>query len=127
MSWTQILNFDVSTLPGDPFIRLVGQLESESRGVTGLGWQRGDFSGQLNWNHIGTVTDALGAMLSAWNTFDLQFSWATPWQGKLSVGARNISNEDPPIDPAQLGHPFYKQHFHDVYGRIPYVRYEQDL
>ncbi len=127
ISWTQILNYDVSILPGDPFERLAGQLESESRGVAGLGWQRGDFAGQLNWNHVGTVTDGITAMLSAWNTFDLQFSWATPWQGKVSVGARNITNEDPPIDPAAVGHPFYKQHFHDVYGRIPYVRYEQDL
>ena len=128
VSWTHILEWDFSALPGDPFARLVGQFEAEDRAVAGLGWQRGDFTGQLNWNYISTVTDALGSMHSAWNTFDLQFGWATPWQGKLVVGARNVTNEDPPFNPASaFGHPFYLNTFHDVYGRVPYVRYEQDL
>ncbi|MEE8156765.1 MAG: TonB-dependent receptor [Gammaproteobacteria bacterium] len=128
VSWTHILEWDFSALPGDPFARLVGQFQADDRAVAGLGWQRGDFTGQLNWNYISTVTDALGSMHSAWNTFDLQFGWATPWQGKVVVGARNVTNEDPPFNPASaFGHPFYLNTFHDVYGRIPYVRYEQDL
>ena len=127
-SWTHVLNWDFSTLPGDPFTRLIGQFEADDRAQVRLGWQRGDFTGQLNWNYISTVTDALGSNHSAWSTFDIQLAWSTPWQGKLSVGARNVTNEDPPVDLASaFGHPFYLNTYHDVYGRIPYVRYEQDL
>ena len=31
------------------------------------------------------------------------------------------------LEVTAFGHPFYLNTFHDVYGRIPYVRYEQDL
>ena len=66
-------------------------------------------------------------MFSAWTTFDLQFSWATPWDGALTLGARNLTNEDPPLDSVNFGSPGYDQHYYDVYGRVPYIRYEQDL
>ncbi len=128
-TWTHVLGYDVSVLPGDPFVRLNGQLESDDKGVIGLGWQRGDFSGQLNWNYVGEVTDGIasGWMLSAWSTFDLQFGWDTPWQGKISVGARNLTDEDPPIDLVGGDSPYFLNTFHNIYGRVPYIRYEQDL
>ena len=53
------------------------------------------------------------------------------WAGsscRREVGFSLILQEDPPFNPASaFGHPFYLNTFHDVYGRIPYVRYEQDL
>lgn len=125
--FSKILNHDVAELPGDPFDRLAGQFEADTRGIVGLSWQRADFGGQLNVNYIATVTNAVGAMLSAWTTFDLQFGWSTPWDGKLSIGARNLTNEEPPQDPLNMAHPFYLNTIHNVYGRVPYVRYEQDL
>jgi iron complex outermembrane receptor protein len=50
----------------------------------------------------------------------------TPWNGQVTVGARNVFDEDPPTS-ANIGSPFYSNYLHDVYGRVPYVRYQQDL
>jgi outer membrane receptor protein involved in Fe transport len=55
-------------------------------------------------------------------TVDVQASWATPWNGQITVGARNIFDQDPPTSEG-----FYTNYQHDVFGRVPYVRWEQDL
>jgi hypothetical protein len=44
----------------------------------------------------------------------------------VTVGARNLFDEDPPTT-QDIGNPFYTNYLYDVYGRVPYVRYEQDL
>jgi hypothetical protein len=58
-------------------------------------------------------------------TFDVHFTWRTPWNANLTVGASNLTNagaenvtsvENTPVDPLE-----------SIYGRIPYVRYKQDL
>ncbi|MCZ6827508.1 MAG: TonB-dependent receptor, partial [Gammaproteobacteria bacterium] len=67
-----------------------------------------------------------GGTLDDWTTWDLQLNWATPWNGRLTVGARNLFDKDPPQSP-QVPHPFYSNQLHDIYGRVPYIRYTQDL
>ena len=56
---------------------------------------------------------------------DVHFTWRTPWNASLSVGATNLlhsgtgeggASENKLTDPCE-----------SVYGRIPYVRYQQDL
>ena len=127
-SATYILDYKGRLLFSDPFQRIPFENQTDLRSIVGLGWQRGNFTGQLNWHHIATVTDSLGngTVFSAWNTFDIQFGWDTPWQGKLSLGARNVTNQDPPLDFQNFG-PFPDETLYDVYGRVPYIRYEQDL
>ena len=58
-------------------------------------------------------------------TFDVHFTWRTPWNANLTVGTSNVldagaevsTNADTqPVDPLE-----------SIYGRIPYVRYKQDL
>jgi iron complex outermembrane receptor protein len=65
-------------------------------------------------------------MLSSWTTWDASVGWATPWNGKVTVGARNLFDRDPPTTPA-IGNPNYTEQLHDVFGRVPFVRYEQNL
>jgi len=58
-------------------------------------------------------------------TFDVHFTWRTPWNANLSIGASNLLNsgaDNDPVSDTGLNDPF-----ESVYGRIPYVRYEQDL
>ena len=59
-------------------------------------------------------------------TWDLQVGYSTPWNGQVAVGARNIFDEDPPTS-FNVGNPFYSNQLHDVYGRVPYLRYDQEL
>ncbi|GAA4358740.1 TonB-dependent receptor [Kangiella marina] len=62
---------------------------------------------------------------SSWVTHDVQFNYATPWDGQISLGANNLTDKDPVLDiyePAGRGYDF---NLYDGYGRIVYLRYTQ--
>jgi hypothetical protein len=90
----------------------------------GIDWNKGNFSGGLTGFYRNEVEFQNRENLDSITTFDVHFSWRTPWNANLSVGTTNILNsgaEDKTstktgIDP-----------FESIYGRIPYVRYQQDL
>lgn len=81
-----------------------------------LGVGVGEFSGTLT----GRVIEVPGSD-PFWNGLDLGFSWRTPWSGLLTIGARNLLSDDEPwlLDGTTV--PEVEQ------GRVPYVRYQQDL
>lgn len=89
---------------------------------------QGRFS--ISWLH-GNLGGALSARAQRldrpnadfWGGIDLGLIWRTPWNGLLSIGARNLvtggrppATLDPEVAPLT-----------DSEERIPYVRYEQDL
>ena len=81
-----------------------------------LGWRLGAFSGDLR----GRYMEMLGTNpLSPRETLDVNFAWRTPWNGSVSVGAKNVLNtrNDDALE-TQID---------DLLGRVPYVRYQQDL
>ncbi len=105
--------------------------DPQHRGTIGLNWALGDFGANLLYNYIAdsSIEDAGGLKtndIDDYQTWDLSATYATPWNGTVTVGARNIFDEDPPTS-VGIGSPFYTNQLHDVYGRVPYVRYEQDL
>lgn len=88
-------------------------------------WSRGTFSSGIQAFYREPVDFLDRASLDSFTTFDVHFTWRTPWKANLSVGASNVlnagldtkgSSENQPVDP-----------FESIYGRIPYVRYKQDL
>lgn len=90
-----------------------------------LEWSRGSFSGGVQAFYRDSVDFLNRNSVDSLTTFDVHFTWRTPWDANLSVGASNVMNAGPdnaaavdnqPIDPLE-----------SVYGRIPYVRYKQDL
>jgi len=90
-----------------------------------LDWSRGEFSGGIESLYREVPPFDRGRSESSdWTSFNLHFTWRTPWDGALSLGATNFlddspddrSSADPGNDP-----------FDSIYGRIPYVRYKQDL
>lgn len=88
-------------------------------------WNRGSFSGGIQGFYREQVDFLNRQSLDSLSTFDVHFTWRTPWNADLSVGASNIlnagSDEGSPAD-NQPSDPF-----ESIYGRIPYVRYKQDL
>ena len=123
------------------------------RANLGTTWTIGDFSFAWNISHIdGTLSQQgfviegclLGATAAApcvianvdygyarrlpsWTTHDLQASWNTPWNGRLSLGVTNVADKGPVLDPLQpFGRPF-DPNLYDGYGRVPYVRYTQSF
>ncbi len=90
-----------------------------------LEWRGGNFSSGIRGFYREPVNFLNRNSVDGLTTFDVHFTWKTPWNGSLSVGASNIlnagaeetSNVDiQPSDPLE-----------SIYGRIPYVRYQQDL
>lgn len=88
-------------------------------------WNRGAFSGGLRGFYREPVNFLDRNDLDSLATFDVHFTWHTPWNADLSLGASNLLDagsetvsgvENQPIDPLE-----------SIYGRIPYVRYKQDL
>ena len=88
-----------------------------------LGWSKGSFSAGIQSFYRDQVDFVSRQPLEAQTTFDVHFTWRTPWNANLSIGASNAldagtdNNEDQnQEDP-----------FEAIYGRVPYVRYQQDL
>ena len=90
-----------------------------------LEWSKGAFSTGVQAYYRDSVNFLNRDSVDSLTTFDVHFTWRTPWNANLSVGATNVlgagadsaaSSENPPADPLE-----------SIYGRIPYVRYKQDL
>lgn len=90
-----------------------------------LGWSKGSFSTGIQGYYRDSVDFLHRDSVDALTTFDVHFTWRTPWNANLSVGASNVLNagkesavstDSQPVDPLE-----------SIYGRIPYVRYKQDL
>ncbi len=90
-----------------------------------LDWSKGNFSGGIQGFYREQVQFLNRDPLEAETTFDVHFTWRAPWNANLSVGTTNVLNagmEDSTNTDSGLQDPF-----ESVYGRIPYVRYQQDL
>jgi hypothetical protein len=90
-----------------------------------LEWSRGAFSSGIQGFYRDSVDFLNRNSVDSLTTFDVHFTWRTPWNANLSLGASNVLSagaepqpgaENPAADP-----------FESIYGRIPYVRYKQDL
>ena len=90
-----------------------------------IDWSKGKFSGGLQGFYRDQIQFLNGEELDSATTFDVHFTWRAPWNANLSVGTSNFLGsgaEDKGKTDNGLQDPFEA-----VYGRIPYVRYQQDL
>jgi len=60
-------------------------------------------------------------------TNDLQLSYNLPWDGEISIGARNVFDTDPPLNGEWYGWAPMDKGLYDAQGRITYVRYKQNF
>ena len=91
----------------------------------GLDWSKGNFSSGVQGFYREQVEFLNRDNLDSVTTFDVHFTWRAPWNANLSVGTTNVlnaGNEDSKNGDNRLQDPF-----ESIYGRIPYVRYQQDL
>lgn len=92
-----------------------------------LGWRKGDFSGGIQ----GQVREMPAWWLNAtgqdtFSSFDIEFSWRAPWNASFSIGASNFLDNQPAETQADTA-TTSPDALEGIYGRIPYVRYKQDL
>lgn len=88
-------------------------------------WRKGNFSGGIDSYYRAPMEFMNRKAVDSVATFDVHFTWRTPWNANLSVGAANVlnagSDNEGAVDTGMT------DPFEAVYGRIPYVRYQQDL
>jgi hypothetical protein len=88
-------------------------------------WKKNSFSGGFQGFYREPVEFMNRDDLDSVTTFDVYFTWRAPWNASLSVGASNLLNSG--VDEAGASERKITDPFEAVYGRIPYVRYQQDL
>lgn len=101
--------------------RLADAFNSAALGVE---WVHGAFTSGIRGYYREPVSFLNRENLASESTFDVHFTWRTPWSANLSIGASNILGAGTPED-SDTGK--NTDRFESVYGRIPYVRYQQDL
>jgi iron complex outermembrane receptor protein len=115
-----ILALEVSDITG----RLVDQVNlggaPELRAGLANNWSYGDFSVDFNTNFIASHGNYGG-----YATNDLQFTYKTPWNARVSVGATNVGDRYPQLIPYD-GRP-WNFYLYDAYGRTTYFRYTQSF
>jgi iron complex outermembrane receptor protein len=126
LQWTHVneyeRDFGDGTGKRDPNL-----FDPADRATLGLNWALGDFSANVIGNYISSSSIAtFDVALDDMTTWDVQVAYATPWNGLVTIGARNVFDEDPPTS-VGIQSPYYSNNLHDVYGRVPYFRYQQDL
>ena len=131
LQWTHVNEFKEDLDDGWGPEDLAGSVaRPEDRGQLTVSWNLGDFSAAVIGKYISSrdnskFFDDIGRDqdLPSWTTWDVQATYTTPWNGLVTVGARNALDKDPPT----FGHGGYTPYHQNPYGRIPYVRLEQSF
>jgi len=70
------------------------------RGTFAIDWIRGDWSAAVFADVIGSYDNLYGpGRVASQTTINPQISYSGVWKTKITLGARNIFNTDPPFDP----------------------------
>ncbi|MBX3602594.1 MAG: TonB-dependent receptor [Rubrivivax sp.] len=128
LNWAHTLEFNFTPKIGGMQERAGRANYPEDRALLGLSWGMGGFNAVLNTNYISKHSNGTAATTVPEHvTYDLQVSYATPWKGRLTAGVRNLTDKLPPFRSALWGFPYYDNTLYNIYGRTPYVRYEQNF
>ncbi|MCY4476665.1 MAG: TonB-dependent receptor [Gammaproteobacteria bacterium] len=86
-------------------------------------WNYTDHTVSVYARHIaGYMRPGAGFEAPSHTEYDLNYRWTTPWNGQVSIGVLNVTDEDPEIDSFASPRPAV----YDLYsldGRVPYVNY----
>ncbi|MCL1058859.1 TonB-dependent receptor [Shewanella gelidimarina] len=98
------------------------------RSTATLDWELGDNTASLVAHYIDSQTEKTDpntyeqlGHLSSQTTFDASYGYATSWNGKVSIGVRNLTNEDPVLD----SNIDYDKTLYNLYGRTYNLSYTQ--
>ncbi|MGX9720763.1 TonB-dependent receptor plug domain-containing protein [Stenotrophomonas acidaminiphila] len=128
LAWSHTLEFDFTPAGAGATQERAGKFGyPKDRGQLGLGWNRGDWSANVIGNYISSHSNGTKATtFSSQTTVDVQTSVALPWNGRVTLGVRNVANKMPQFTTA-LGFPHYNNSLYNIWGRTPYLRYEQNF
>jgi len=126
LAFSRVLEADFGGLYGHDASALSWTLaEPFNTARMNLEWSRGAFSTGVHGYYRDSVNFLNRNNIDSMTTFDVHFTWRTPWNANLSVGASNVLNAG--ADAGGNGENQSADPLEPIYGRIPYVRYKQDL
>ena len=128
LEYSQITTYDQQSTPIAPVFDLPGTEElPEFRWTGTLRWNYEAFT--VNWNiiyideHGGGPIPIGAGEYDSYDRHDLNVTWEAPWGGEVSIGARNITDEDPILDDQDGWISDVSQDLYSVRGRVPYFSY----
>ena len=129
-TWTHLLSYEKPEVAGEPAVDGAGGNRfgalPEWRGITSLGYARGDWNAQLSWRYIGdyrqqvvtaSSNPGLQAKVDDSNRFDLYVGYEGLRDTTLYASVQNLANADPPFDPAGGALPYDITQY-DALGRF---------
>ncbi|KAF1718566.1 TonB-dependent receptor [Pseudoxanthomonas yeongjuensis] len=122
LSVSYINKFDIQDTTGEMIDQLGLGGAPDLRATLQNRWSYGDFSVDFNTNYIGGQ-DRSATPVGGYSTHDLQFSWKSPWNATIAIGATNVGDRYPELVPYD-GRP-WNFYLYDAYGRTTYFRYTQ--
>ena len=127
MTWSHVLDDDFTPIFSDTLVQAGTFGMPSDRAQLSANWERGNFGAAIIANYIDSHSDGTpGTSIPSWTTFDAQGNMALPWDARVTLGVRNLGNKMPPFN-ANYGFPNYDNSLYNIYGRVPYVRYEQSF
>jgi hypothetical protein len=127
LALTRVYDAKLNGLDGEIFTPLSwNEAEPFSAAALGIEWQRGAFSSGIRSYYREQVNFLDRQSLDSMGTFDVHFTWRAPWNANFSIGASNVLGAGAD-DHSAADKPVSTDRFESIYGRIPYVRYQQDL
>lgn len=117
---TYILEYNDEIYLGGPQEDWIGSSGMPQwRGVFGTDFERGDHVLAATVSYIDGYTTGLnsGQDIDSWTTYDLRYTWQSPWDATFSAGCRNCTNEEPPMDSFNN----HNDELHNIYGLVSYV------
>ncbi|WP_456418547.1 TonB-dependent receptor plug domain-containing protein [Thiolapillus sp.] len=126
LKWSHVLDYSVDG--GRDMVKDPGA--PADRAVLANVFEINDFSFGWNINYIGSqyddIIDGKGVgHVPSWVTHDVQANYHAKWDGKFTIGVRNVTEKYPPIGVGLLDGRDYDFNLYDGYGRIFYARYTQ--
>lgn len=146
-----VLSYEEEVIPGEGMRDVLGYVNDsqnsgtpEMRGNFGVNWSYQDVFAGVTAYYIdsfkactappaGLPDSESGAgdcsrKIDSFTTIDLQLGYNLPWNGTVTIGGRNITGEEPPLDPV-FGTDQYSIRLHGqgYYGAVWYARYRQDF
>ncbi|MCR6662825.1 MAG: TonB-dependent receptor [Luteimonas sp.] len=127
LAWTHALEFNFTPIVGGEQENAGKMGFPKNRGQLGLGWNSGDWAANVITNYIsGHAGTTAASVFPSCTTVDAQVRLALPWNGNVTIGVRNVGNKMPHMTTA-LGFPHYSNSLYNIYGRTPYISYEQNF
>lgn len=119
--------FETRVFNDDPWGSALGFAAPDTRANLTLQWNKGDLGAAVIADYIGDSQSVIAnnnVRFPAVTYWSVQGTYNTPWNGKVTVGVRNLNDKQPPLS-SFVPHPYYLQSQYDAIGRTPYLRYEQ--